>query len=68
MWPWWVRIPIDDLTDVTQAIEDTEEDEEDEANEEDEENEEDDTNYLHIDQSYLISVDKLYLAIKVIKW
>ena len=28
MWPWWVMIPIEDLTDVTQAIEDTDEDEE----------------------------------------
>ena len=30
MWPWWVKIPIEDLTDVTLAIDDTEEDEEDE--------------------------------------
>ena len=29
MWPWWVMIPIEDLTDVTLAIEDTDEDDED---------------------------------------
>ena len=28
MWPWWVMIPIEDLTDVTLAIEDTDEDDE----------------------------------------
>ena len=26
MWPWWVMIPIEDLTDVTLAMEDTDED------------------------------------------
>ena len=26
MWPWWVMIPIEDLTDVTLAIVDTDED------------------------------------------
>ena len=29
MWPWWEMIPIEDLTEVTLAIEDTDEDEED---------------------------------------
>ena len=29
MWPWWVMIPIDDLTDVSLPIEDTDEDDED---------------------------------------
>ena len=29
MWPWWVMIPIEDLIDVTLAIEDTDEDDED---------------------------------------
>ena len=33
MWPWWVMIPIEDLTDVALAIEDTDEDEEDEEDE-----------------------------------
>ena len=28
MWPLWVMIPIEDLTDVTLAIEDTDEDDE----------------------------------------
>ena len=28
MWPWWMIIPIEDLTDVTLAIEDTDEDDE----------------------------------------
>ena len=28
MWPWWVMIPIEDLTDVTLAVEDTNEDDE----------------------------------------
>ena len=28
MWPWWVTIPIEDLTDITLAIEDTDEDDE----------------------------------------
>ena len=36
MWPWWVRIPIEYLTD-----EEDEADEEDEEGEEDEEDEED---------------------------
>ena len=35
MWPWWVMIPIEDLTDVTLAIEDTDEHEEDEEEEDD---------------------------------
>ena len=30
MWPWWVMIPIEDLNDVTLAIEDTDVDDEDE--------------------------------------
>ena len=29
MWLWWVRIPMEDLTDVTLAIKDTDEDDED---------------------------------------
>ena len=29
MWPWWVMIPIEDLTDITLAIEDTDEEDED---------------------------------------
>ena len=44
MWPWWVMIPIDDLADVTLAIENTDENDkgdEDDKNEEDEEDEED---------------------------
>ena len=28
MWPWWVMIPIEKLTDVTLAIEDNDEDDE----------------------------------------
>ena len=44
-------IPIEDLADITLAIEDTEEDEEDDKN----------------DLCYLIYGDKLYLVIKVIK-
>ena len=28
MWPWWAMIPIEDLIDVTLAIEDTDEDDE----------------------------------------
>ena len=40
MLPWWVMIPIEELTDVTLAIEDTDEDEEDEEDKEDEEEEE----------------------------
>ena len=35
MWPWWVMIPIEDLNDVTLAIEDTDVDDEDEEDEED---------------------------------
>ena len=30
MWPWWVRIPIEDFTDVTLASEDADDFEEDE--------------------------------------
>ena len=29
MWPWWVMLPIEYLTDVTLAIQDTDEDDED---------------------------------------
>ena len=35
MWPWWVMIPIEDLTNVTLAIQDTDKD--DEGDEDDEE-------------------------------
>ena len=28
MWPWWVMIPIEDLTDVALAIEDTDDNDE----------------------------------------
>ena len=41
MWPWWVMISIEDLTDVTLAIEDADIDEEDTKDEKDEENEKD---------------------------
>ena len=37
MWPWWVMIPIEDLTDVALAIEDTDEDDEDGDDDEDNE-------------------------------
>ena len=37
MWPWWVMIPIEDLNDVTLAIENTDED--DEGDKDDEEDE-----------------------------
>ena len=37
MWPWWVMIPIEDLTDVTLAIEDTDKDEEADEDDEDDE-------------------------------
>ena len=36
MWPWWVMIPTEDLTDVTLEIEDTDEDDENDEDEYDE--------------------------------
>ena len=33
MWPWWVMIPFEDLTDVTLAIDDTEKDDGDDEEE-----------------------------------
>ena len=42
MWPWWVMIPIEDLTDVSLAIEDTDQDDEDDEDDEDYEDDEDD--------------------------
>ena len=42
MRPWWVMIPIEDLTDVTLAIEDSDEDDEDDEDVEDDEDDEDD--------------------------
>ena len=54
-------IPIEDLTDVTLAIEDTDEDDEGyEGDEDDEDNE--------VDKGYLVIVIKLHQEIKVFQW
>ena len=73
MWPWWVMIPIEDLTDVTLAVEDTNED--DEEVEDDEKDLTDvtlvsDDTYWRLDWWYSGNwgSDESYQVMKVIKW
>ena len=67
MWPWWVKIPIEDLTDVTLAIEDTDEDDEEDLT--DVTLVSDDT-YWRLDWCYSSNwgSDESYQVMKVIKW
>ena len=67
MWPWWVMIPIEDLTDVTQAIEDTDEDDEEDLT--DVTLVSDDT-YWRLDWCYSSNWGSVesYQVMKVIKW
>ena len=73
MWPWWVIIPIGDLTDITLAIEDTDEDGEDDKDGEEDLTDvtlvSDDTN-RRLDWCYSSNwgSDESYQAMKVVEW
>ena len=68
MWPWWVMIPIEDLSGVTQAIEDTDEDDEDDEEDLTDVTLVSDDTYWRLDWCYSSNCgsDESYLSKKVI--